>query len=87
MSEETRENCLTHAKCLLNKLKHKEAEMLWYSSNEKIFEQDQKVNKWLCKDLTHVPKVMQTKFPASVMVLGLVRIKEMPFILIFFLKA
>lgn len=50
--------------------------MLQFFSNEKIFEQDQKVNKRLCKDLTHVPKVMQTKFPASVTVLGLVRIKR-----------
>ena len=42
----------------------------------KNFDQDQKVNqrndRWLCADSTEVPTVMHTKFPATVMVFGVV---------------
>lgn len=45
-------------------------------SDEKNFNQDQKVNsknnRWLCDDPTEVPIVMQTKFPATVMTLAVV---------------
>jgi len=48
--------------------------MLWFYSDEKNFDQDQKVNRrndrWLCADPSEVPHVMHTKFPATVMVLG-----------------
>ena len=63
------------AKRLLHKLKHpEEQECLWFFSEEKNFDQDQKVNprndRWLCVDPTEVPTVMCTKFPATVMVFG-----------------
>lgn len=77
MSEKTRENRVTRAKRLLNKLKHpEEPGMLWFFSDEKNFVQDQKVNRrndrWLCQTSEEVPTVMHTKFPAAVMVLGVV---------------
>ena len=50
--------------------------MLIFYSDEKNFTQDQKVNRknnrWLCSDPTDVPIVMSTKFPKTVMVLGVV---------------
>ncbi len=49
---------------------------LIFFSDEKKFTQNQKVNRrnnrWLCSDPTEVPIVMTTKFPANVMVLGIV---------------
>jgi len=33
---------------------------------------NQKNNRWLCGDPSEVPVVMKTKFPATVMVLGVV---------------
>lgn len=77
MSETTKENRLIRSKRLLNKLKHPvEQGMLWFFSDEKNFDQDQKVNRrndrWLCNDPSEVPTVMHTKFPATVMVLGVV---------------
>lgn len=42
--------------------------------NEKNFDQHQKVNqrndRWLCSDLKDIPVVMHTKFPATMMLLG-----------------
>ena len=42
--------------------------------HEKEFDQDKKVNRrndrWLCTYPSNIPKVMHTKFPKSVMVLG-----------------
>ena len=77
MSDRTKVNCLTTAKCLLNKLKQpEEPGMIWFFSDEKNFVQDQKVkrknDRWLCKGPDEVMTVMHTKFPASVMVLGVV---------------
>ena len=50
--------------------------MLRFYSDEKNFNQDQKINrqidKWLCADPSDVPHVMHTKFPATIMVLGVV---------------
>lgn len=77
MSDKNRENRVIRSKRLLNKLKHpEEPNMLWFFSDEKNFDQDQKVNRrndrWLCSNPTEVPTVMHTKFPSSVMVLGVV---------------
>lgn len=77
MSQKTRENRVIRARRLLNKLKHpEEPGILWFFSDEKNFVQDQKVNRrndrWLCQTAGEVPTVMHTKFPASVMVLGVV---------------
>ncbi|QQP37208.1 Transposable element tcb2 transposase [Caligus rogercresseyi] len=60
------------AAALLNKFKHPpDKDMLIFYSDEKNFNQDQKVNKknnrWLCSDPSEVPIVMATKFPATVM--------------------
>ena len=50
--------------------------MLWFFSDEKKFDQDQKervnwkIDRWLNQDPADVPHVMHTKFPATVMVLG-----------------
>ena len=62
---------------LLNKLKHpKENNMIWFFSDEKNFCQDQMHNKqnnrWIAACPKDVPKVMKTKFPATVMVFGVV---------------
>ena len=70
ISEKTKENRLIRAKRLLSKLKHQETGTLWFFSDEKNFDQDQKVNprndRWLCRDPSEVPAVMHTKFPAAV---------------------
>ena len=77
MSAQTRNQRLIRGKRLLSKLKHPEVpNMLWFFSDEKNFDQDQKINRrndrWLCSNPTEVPRVMHTKFPATVMVLGVV---------------
>ena len=78
----TTENCLMRFKRLLNKLKHS-AEQVIFFSDEKNFDQDQKVNKrrrndkWLYADPSKVTKVMHTKFLATIMVLGLLTMKDM----------
>ena len=50
--------------------------MIWFFSDKKNFCQDQVVsnqnNRWLAVCSEDVAKVMQTKFPATVMVLGVV---------------
>ena len=68
---------LIRSKRLLNKLKTPaEDDVIWFFSDEKNFDQDQKVNRrndiWLCADPSEVPRVMHTKFPATVMVLGVI---------------
>ncbi|UYV75516.1 hypothetical protein LAZ67_13000463 [Cordylochernes scorpioides] len=64
------------AAALLNNLKHDSFGMLRFFSDEKNFDVDQKVNprndRWICKDPSEIPVVMHTKFPASVMVLGVI---------------
>ena len=71
-----KDNRLVRAKRLLNKLKHQKAATLWSFFHEKNFDQDQKVNprndRWLCRDPSELPTVMHTKFPATVMVVGVV---------------
>jgi hypothetical protein len=77
MSEATKNRRLHKAKKLLIRLKHPvAANQLVFFSDEKNFTQDQKVNRrnnrWLCSDPSEVPIVMATKFPAAVMVLGVI---------------
>jgi hypothetical protein len=49
---------------------------LIFFAGEKNLSHDQKVNsrnhRWLCDDPSEAPIVMKTKFPATVMVLGVV---------------
>ncbi len=77
MSEATKRRRFEKAKKMLSRLKHPAAaDQLIFFSDEKNFTQDQKVNRrnhrWLCSDAREVPIVMATKFPAAVMVLGVV---------------
>ena len=77
MNQATKERRLVKAKALLNRFKHPPSpKILIFYSDEKNFNQDQKVNsqnnRWLCEDPEEVPIVMKTKFPAQVMVLGVV---------------
>lgn len=77
VSAKSKEKRLIRSKCLLNKIKHPDhPNMLWFFSDEKLFTQDQKVNRrndrWLCSSASEVPTVMHTKFPSSLMILGVV---------------
>ena len=77
LSQKMKENRLLKSKLLLNKFKDPATQdLVWFFSDEKNFDQDQKVNRrndrWLCEDSSEVPIVMLNKFPASVMVLGVV---------------
>lgn len=77
LTESTKETRHVKARALLNELKHGQSvRMLRFFSDEKNFIQDRKVNsqndRWLCSDPSEVPTVMHSKFPASVMVLGVV---------------
>ena len=77
MSAATKKTRYEKAAALLNRLKHPPVpDILIFFSDEKNFSQDQKVNsrnnRWLCDDPSDVPIVMKTKFPATVMVLGVV---------------
>ncbi len=77
MSAATKKTRYEKASALLNRIKHPpEPDILIFFSDEKNFTQDQKVNsknnRWLCNDPREIPIVMKTKFPATVMVLGVV---------------
>jgi hypothetical protein len=77
MSEETKIWRVEKAKKLLTKIKHSTVpNQPIFFSDEKNFIQDQKVNRrnisWHCSDPTDVPVVLATKFPATVMDLGVV---------------
>ena len=77
LTPKAQEKRLRHCKKLLNKLKHPlMPNMLWFFSDEKNFCQDQVINnqnnRWLAVCPKDVPKVMKTKFPANVMVFGVV---------------
>ena len=77
MTEATKARRAEKAKKLINRLKSPASQnMLIFFSDEKNFTQDQKVNRknnrWLCSNPKEVPIVMATKFPATVMVLGVV---------------
>jgi hypothetical protein len=65
LSDKTKETRLIRSKRLLNRLKNPaEEDAIWFFSDEKNFDQDQKFNRqndrWLCKDRAEVPKVMHT---------------------------
>lgn len=82
MNQATKERRLIKAKALLNRFKHPPSpNILIFYSDEKNFNQDQKVNsqnnRWLCQDPKEVPIIMKTKFPANVMVLGLSAMRAM----------
>ena len=81
MTEETKARRIEKAKRLLNEVKNmgkkdRQSTTLIFFSNEKNFKQDQKVNwqnnRWFFEDPKEVIIVMLTKFPALVMVLGVV---------------
>ncbi len=77
LSEAMKDRRLKKSKILHNKLKHpKEENMLWFFSDEKNFCQDQEFNRqnnrWIAMRPKDVPKIMQTKFPATVMVFGVI---------------
>ena len=77
MSQTTKETRFRKAKKMLWELKkNPNPNRLIFFSDEKNFTQDQKVNRrnnrWLCTSIDQVPIVMSTKFPATVMVLGVV---------------
>ncbi|UYV83395.1 hypothetical protein LAZ67_23000870 [Cordylochernes scorpioides] len=76
LTENMKNNRKGKAAALLNNLKHDSFGMLRFFSDENNFDVDQKVNprndRWICKDPSEIPVVMHTKFPASVMVLGVI---------------
>lgn len=71
----TREKRVIRQKRLVNKLKHpKEPGMLWFFSDTKNFDQDQKMNRRNNKQLCAVPMKVTTMMPTkftSLMVLGI----------------
>ena len=77
LTEKTKNLRLIKSVRLLNKLKHpKKPNMLWFFSDEKNFCQEQVHNsqnhRWIAMNNRDVPRVMKTKFPATVMVFGVV---------------
>ena len=77
LTAKVKEKRLKHCQKLLNKLKHPlQRNMFWFFSDKKNVCQDQVVNyqnnRWLAVCSEDVPKVMQTKFLATVMVFGVV---------------
>ncbi len=82
LTQANKEARTERARALLNFLKAPKdrtaggANRLIFFSDEKIFQQDQVVNRrnhrWLCHKASEVPIVSKTKFPAHVMVLGVV---------------
>ena len=77
LTPEMKEKRVERARALLLRLKKpKASKQIIFFSDEKNFTQDQKVNqksnRWLCRDISEVPVVMHTKFPQTVMVLGVV---------------
>ena len=76
LTDDIMERRAIKAAALLNNMKHETAGMLRFFSDEKNFDQDQKVNRrndrWICKSPEEVPVIMKTKFPITIMVLGVV---------------
>lgn len=70
ISAKVNNNCFTCTKHFLSKTRHQEPRILFFFLTKKTFNQDQKVNKRLCRDSKDIPIVRCTKFPAAVMVLG-----------------
>ena len=77
LTEKTNNLWLIKSVRLLNRQKHpKKPNMLWFFSDEKNFCQDQVHNsqnhRWIATNNRGVPRVMKTKFPATVMLFGVV---------------
>ena len=77
LTEKTKSLRLIKTVRLLNKLKHpKKPNMLGFFSDEKNFCQDQVHNsqnhRWIATNNRDMPRAMKTKFPATVMVFGMV---------------
>ena len=76
LTEAIMERRAIKAAALLNNMKHETAGMLRFFSDEKNFDQDQKVNRrndrWICRSPEEVPVIMKTKFPLTIMVLGII---------------
>lgn len=76
LTEASKESRRVKAAALLSELKHDSAGMLRFFSDEKNFSQDQVSNRqndrWICEAIEEVPVVKHTKFPSSVMVLGVI---------------
>ncbi|QQP53137.1 Transposable element tcb2 transposase [Caligus rogercresseyi] len=77
LTEKAQENRFNKVLKLLNKLKHPvHNETLWFFSDEKNFTQDQKHNsqnnRCCVRNPHEVPIVAQTKFPAAVIVFGVI---------------
>ncbi|QQP51529.1 Transposable element tcb2 transposase [Caligus rogercresseyi] len=76
LTEGTRESRRVKAAALLNNLKHETAGLLRFFSDDNFFSQDQNSNRqndrWICQNVDEVPVVKHTKFPSSVMVLGVI---------------
>ena len=77
LTDKMKENRLKKSTRLLNKLKKPlEPGMVWIFSDEKNFCQDQlhnsQNNRWLAVCPKDVPRVMKTKYPATIMVFGVV---------------
>ncbi len=81
LSAENKARRLARARILLNRLKAPEArtdgaQKLIFYSDEKNFQQDQAHNKrndrWIATERAEVPGIARTKFPAQVMVLGVI---------------
>ena len=76
LTDDLRERRKIKAAALLNDLKHQSAGMLRFFSDEKNFIQDRVTNRrndrWLADSPEDVPISMHSKYPAHVMVLGVV---------------
>ncbi|CAE1251219.1 unnamed protein product [Acanthosepion pharaonis] len=72
----SKESMKVKAVALLTELKHWSAGMLRFFSDEKNLIQDQTSNRqndgWICKDNEEFPVLKHTKFPSSIMVLGVI---------------
>ena len=80
LTEKTKNLRLIKSVRLLNKLKHlKKSSMLWFFSGEKNFCQDQvhtsQNHRWIATNNRDVPRVMKSRFPATVMVFGVVSVE------------
>jgi hypothetical protein len=80
MNLATKERRLIKAKLLFNKLKNPAINGQLIFSDKKNFSQDQKVNRkntrYVCSDISEVYIIMNTKFPATVIVLRVVSNKD-----------
>ena len=75
LTEKTKNLRVIKSVRLLNQLKHpKKPNMLWFFSDEKNFYQDQVHNSqnhhWIAMNNRNMLRVMKTKFPATIMVFG-----------------